>query len=251
MQVHTSVEGLYKHFTSVWNFIMQTHHSNQTSRLTTLLFLCCRSLLKSSVTSLWRATCPRSSRSFRRPYGCGAPTPSPSTCTASPSGSRFRWPCASSWVSGCLRRRCTVFSALSRSLWRTYSAFPSTCHLVVIERWAFTKHCLNSNKITNYKDTNVIPLDFCFYNKVFYVCVQGIRARDSLQKSIEKAIREKPLHTQGKDYADALDVFLESAKENNAELTMQELKVKTTLWHKWLWLWEYEWKSSTPCWKKK
>ncbi|XP_056608342.1 cytochrome P450 26B1 [Triplophysa dalaica] len=56
---------------------------------------------------------------------------------------------------------------------------------------------------------------------------QGIRARDSLQKSIEKAIREKPLHTQGKDYADALDVLLESAKENNTELTMQELKEST------------------------
>lgn len=62
-----------------------------------------------------------------------------------------------------------------------------------------------------------------------YVCVQGIRARDSLQKSIEKAIREKPLHTQGKDYADALDVLLESAKENNTELTMQELKVSESL----------------------
>jgi len=58
------------------------------------------------------------------------------------------------------------------------------------------------------------------------VCLQGIRARDSLQKSIEKAIREKPLHTQGKDYTDALDVLLESAKENNTELTMQELKVR-------------------------
>lgn len=57
------------------------------------------------------------------------------------------------------------------------------------------------------------------------LCLQGIRARDSLQKSIEKAIREKPLHTQGKDYTDALDVLLESAKENNTELTMQELKV--------------------------
>lgn len=62
-----------------------------------------------------------------------------------------------------------------------------------------------------------------------FVCVQGIRARDSLQKSIEKAIREKPLHTQGKDYTDALDVLLESAKENNTELTMQELKVSKLL----------------------
>lgn len=55
--------------------------------------------------------------------------------------------------------------------------------------------------------------------------MQGIRARDTLQKSIEKAIREKPLCSQGKDYSDALDVLMESAKENGSELTMQELKV--------------------------
>lgn len=46
--------------------------------------------------------------------------------------------------------------------------------------------------------------------------------------AIEKAIREKPLCTQGKDYSDALDVLLESAKENGTELSMQELKVYTT-----------------------
>lgn len=63
-------------------------------------------------------------------------------------------------------------------------------------------------------------------NVLFCVCVfQGIRARDTLQKSIEKAIREKPLCTHGKDYSDALDVLMESAKENGTELTMQELKV--------------------------
>lgn len=56
-------------------------------------------------------------------------------------------------------------------------------------------------------------------------CSQGIRARDTLQKCIEKAIREKPLRSQGKDYSDALDVLMESAKENGTELTMQELKV--------------------------
>lgn len=55
--------------------------------------------------------------------------------------------------------------------------------------------------------------------------MQGIRARDTLQESIEKAIREKPLCSQGKDYSDALDVLMESAKENGSELTMQELKV--------------------------
>lgn len=59
--------------------------------------------------------------------------------------------------------------------------------------------------------------------------MQGIRARDTLQKSIEKAIREKPLCSQGKDYSDALDVLMESAKENGAELTMQELKVTSQL----------------------
>lgn len=59
----------------------------------------------------------------------------------------------------------------------------------------------------------------------FCVCLQGIRARDTLQKSIEKAIREKPMSSQGKDYSDALDVLMESAKENGTELTMQELKV--------------------------
>ncbi|XP_058481744.1 cytochrome P450 26B1 [Solea solea] len=56
---------------------------------------------------------------------------------------------------------------------------------------------------------------------------RGIRARDALQKSIEKAIREKPLSPQGKDYRDALDVLMESAKENGTELTMQELKEST------------------------
>lgn len=48
-----------------------------------------------------------------------------------------------------------------------------------------------------------------------------------MQKSIEKAIKEKPLCSQGKDYSDALDVLMESAKENGTELTMQELKVCT------------------------
>uniref|UniRef100_A0A673BAQ2 Cytochrome P450 26B1 n=1 Tax=Sphaeramia orbicularis TaxID=375764 RepID=A0A673BAQ2_9TELE len=65
-----------------------------------------------------------------------------------------------------------------------------------------------------------IDLPFSGYRK-------GIRARDTLQKSIEKAIREKPLCSQGKDYSDALDVLMESAKENGTELTMQELKEST------------------------
>ncbi|KAI4789535.1 hypothetical protein KUCAC02_035180, partial [Chaenocephalus aceratus] len=65
-----------------------------------------------------------------------------------------------------------------------------------------------------------IDLPFSGYGK-------GIRARDALQKSIEKAIREKPLCSQGKDYSDALDVLMGSAKENGTELTMQELKEST------------------------
>ncbi|XP_023693944.1 cytochrome P450 26B1 isoform X1 [Paramormyrops kingsleyae] len=56
---------------------------------------------------------------------------------------------------------------------------------------------------------------------------RGIRARDALQKAIEKAIREKPLCSQGKDYTDALDVLIESSNENGMELTMQELKEST------------------------
>ncbi|KAM6949393.1 cytochrome P450 26B1 [Aplochiton taeniatus] len=64
-----------------------------------------------------------------------------------------------------------------------------------------------------------IDLPFSGYRK-------GIRARDTLQKGIEKAIREKPC-SQGKDYSDALDVLLESAKENGTELTMQEIKEAT------------------------
>ncbi|KAJ8268837.1 hypothetical protein COCON_G00114440 [Conger conger] len=65
-----------------------------------------------------------------------------------------------------------------------------------------------------------IDLPFSGYRK-------GIRARDSLQRSIEKAIREKPLCSEGKEYADALDMLMESAKENGTELTMQELKEST------------------------
>lgn len=67
----------------------------------------------------------------------------------------------------------------------------------------------------------------CRFTDFSAVFLQGIRARDILQKSIEKAIREKPLCSQGKDYSDALDVLMESAKENGTELTMQELKVTT------------------------
>lgn len=54
---------------------------------------------------------------------------------------------------------------------------------------------------------------------------QGIQARQTLQKGLEKAIREKLQCTQGKDYADALDILIESSKEHGKEMTMQELKV--------------------------
>ncbi|MGH0160777.1 UNVERIFIED_CONTAM: hypothetical protein FKN15_065424 [Acipenser sinensis] len=65
-----------------------------------------------------------------------------------------------------------------------------------------------------------LPLDLPFsgYRK-------GIRARDTLQKGIEKAIREKLQSTQGKDYADALDILIDSGKEHGNELSMQELKL--------------------------
>uniref|UniRef100_A0A8C5QHN4 Cytochrome P450 26B1 n=1 Tax=Leptobrachium leishanense TaxID=445787 RepID=A0A8C5QHN4_9ANUR len=53
---------------------------------------------------------------------------------------------------------------------------------------------------------------------------RGIRARETLLRSLEKAIQEKLQSTQGKDYADALDVLIESGKEHGKELTMQELK---------------------------
>ncbi|OCT99077.1 cytochrome P450 26B1 [Xenopus laevis] len=53
---------------------------------------------------------------------------------------------------------------------------------------------------------------------------RGIRARETLLKSLEKAIQEKLENTQGKDYADALDILIESGKEHGKELTMQELK---------------------------
>lgn len=80
-------------------------------------------------------------------------------------------------------------------------------------RKVFVEHFTNT-RTHFYSDVNEIS-----------IVLQGIRARDTLQKSIEKAIREKPLCSQGKDYSDALDVLMESAKENGSELTMQELKV--------------------------
>ncbi|XP_012987903.1 cytochrome P450 26B1 [Esox lucius] len=67
-----------------------------------------------------------------------------------------------------------------------------------------------------------LPLDLPFSG-----LRKGVRARDTLQKGIEKAIREKPLCSMGKDYSDALDILLESAKENGTELSMQELKEAT------------------------
>ncbi|XP_020650891.1 cytochrome P450 26B1 [Pogona vitticeps] len=62
-----------------------------------------------------------------------------------------------------------------------------------------------------------VDLPFSGYRK-------GIRAREALQKGLEKAIREKLQNMQGKDYSDALDILIESGKEHGKELTMQELK---------------------------
>ncbi|XP_029819586.1 cytochrome P450 26B1 [Manacus vitellinus] len=59
---------------------------------------------------------------------------------------------------------------------------------------------------------------------------RGIRARETLQKGLEKAIQEKLQNTQGKDYADALDILIESGKEHGKELTMQELKLYDRLY---------------------
>ncbi|KAM9329663.1 cytochrome P450 26B1 isoform 1-T1 [Gastrophryne carolinensis] len=56
---------------------------------------------------------------------------------------------------------------------------------------------------------------------------RGIRARETLLLGLEKAIQEKLQSTQGKDYTDALDVLIESAKEHGTELTMQELQDAT------------------------
>lgn len=62
---------------------------------------------------------------------------------------------------------------------------------------------------------------------------QGIQARQTLQKGLEKAIREKLQCTQGKDYSDALDILIESSKEHGKEMTMQELKVGDSLAGSW------------------
>ncbi|XP_059821769.1 cytochrome P450 26B1 isoform X1 [Hypanus sabinus] len=67
-----------------------------------------------------------------------------------------------------------------------------------------------------------LPLDFPFsgYRK-------GMRARDNLYKYLEKAISEKLQSKQDKDYSDALDILIDSAREQGKELTMQELKEST------------------------
>ncbi|XP_078411043.1 cytochrome P450 26B1 isoform X1 [Cetorhinus maximus] len=67
-----------------------------------------------------------------------------------------------------------------------------------------------------------LPLDFPFsgYRK-------GMRARDNLHKYLEKAISEKLQCKQDKDYSDALDILIDSAREQGKEFTMQELKEST------------------------
>lgn len=70
-----------------------------------------------------------------------------------------------------------------------------------------------------------VTLPFPLGNQMASSPPQGIQARQTLQKGLEKAIREKLQCTQGKDYSDALDILIESSKEHGEEMTMQELKV--------------------------
>ncbi|RXN08890.1 cytochrome P450 26B1-like protein [Labeo rohita] len=53
---------------------------------------------------------------------------------------------------------------------------------------------------------------------------KGIRAREILHSAMEKIIEEKLKKQQTNDYCDAFDYMLSSAKEDDYELTMQELK---------------------------
>lgn len=71
----------------------------------------------------------------------------------------------------------------------------------------------------------LVTLPFPLGNPMASSLPQGIQARQTLQKGLEKAIREKLQCTQGKDYSDALDILIESSKEHGKEMTMQELKV--------------------------
>ena len=73
-----------------------------------------------------------------------------------------------------------------------------------------------------------MTLPFPLGNPMASSLPQGIQARQTLQKGLEKAIREKLQCTQGKDYSDALDIHIESSKEHGKEMTMQELKVGPT-----------------------
>ncbi|XP_043118353.1 cytochrome P450 26B1 [Puntigrus tetrazona] len=56
------------------------------------------------------------------------------------------------------------------------------------------------------------------------VTLSGIRAREILHSAMEKIIEEKLKKQQTSDYCDAFDYMLSSAKEDDYELTMQELK---------------------------
>lgn len=72
----------------------------------------------------------------------------------------------------------------------------------------------------------LVALPFSLGDRMATLPLQGIQARQTLQKGLEKAIREKLQCTQGKDYSDALDILIESSKEHGKEMTMQELKVR-------------------------
>lgn len=62
-------------------------------------------------------------------------------------------------------------------------------------------------------------------NLSIFFC-QGIKAREILHAHMEKIIEEKKerQHTD-EEYNDAFDYMLSSAKENDQQLSMQELKV--------------------------
>ena len=75
----------------------------------------------------------------------------------------------------------------------------------------------------------LVALPFLLGDRMVPFFPQGIQARQTLQKGLEKAIREKLQCTQGKDYSDALDILIESSKEHGKEMTMQELKVGASL----------------------
>lgn len=58
---------------------------------------------------------------------------------------------------------------------------------------------------------------------------QGIKAREILQEAMAKIIQEKLEKKHTEEYCDAFDYMLSSAKENDYDMTLQELKVSISL----------------------